>query len=39
MAFFAIMNPIINIPIFVQLMEGLEEKKRKFLKQPTLLHF
>jgi multiple antibiotic resistance protein len=30
MAFFAIMNPIANIPIFVQLTEGLDEKKKKF---------
>lgn len=29
MAFFAIMNPLVNIPIFVQLTEGLDEKKKK----------
>jgi multiple antibiotic resistance protein len=29
MAFFAIMNPIANIPIFVKLTEGLDEKKKK----------
>ncbi len=29
MAFFAIMNPVANIPIFVQLTEGLDEKKKK----------
>ena len=29
MAFFAIMNPIVNIPIFVRLTEGLDEKKKK----------
>jgi multiple antibiotic resistance protein len=29
MAFFAIMNPIANIPIFVQLTDGLDEKKKK----------
>ena len=29
MAFFAIMNPIVNIPIFVTLTEGLEEQKKK----------
>jgi len=29
MAFFAIMNPIANIPIFVKLTEGLSEKKKK----------
>ncbi len=28
-AFFAIMNPIVNIPIFVKLTEGLEEKKKE----------
>jgi small neutral amino acid transporter SnatA (MarC family) len=27
MAFFAIMNPFVNIPIFVQLTEGLDEHK------------
>ncbi|MGD0710830.1 MAG: MarC family protein [Bacteroidales bacterium] len=29
MAFFAIMNPIVNIPIFIQLTEGVNEKKKK----------
>ena len=29
MAFFAIMNPIVNIPIFIQLTEGVDEKKKK----------
>ena len=29
MAFFAIMNPIANIPIFVKLTEGLSDKKKK----------
>jgi multiple antibiotic resistance protein len=29
MAFFAIMNPIVNIPIFLQLTEGVDEKKKK----------
>jgi multiple antibiotic resistance protein len=29
MAFFAIMNPIINIPIFVQLTQGLDQKKKQ----------
>jgi multiple antibiotic resistance protein len=29
MAFFAIMNPLINIPIFVQLTDGLDQKKKK----------
>ena len=29
MAFFAIMNPIANIPIFVKLTEGLSEKKKR----------
>jgi len=29
MAFFAIMNPIANIPIFVKLTEGQQEKKKK----------
>ena len=33
LAFFAIMNPIINIPIFVQLTEGLEQKKKKEIAQ------
>jgi len=29
MAFFAIMNPIVNIPIFVKLTEGQNEKKKR----------
>ncbi|MFA6580875.1 MAG: MarC family protein [Paludibacter sp.] len=29
MAFFAIMNPIANIPIFVKLTEGLDQKEKK----------
>jgi multiple antibiotic resistance protein len=29
MAFFAIMNPLINIPIFVQLTDGLDQKKKQ----------
>jgi len=29
MAFFAIMNPLVNIPIFVKLTEGITEKKKK----------
>jgi multiple antibiotic resistance protein len=29
LAFFAIMNPIVNIPIFVKLTEGLDKKKKK----------
>jgi multiple antibiotic resistance protein len=29
MAFFAIMNPIVNIPIFIQLTDGIDEKKKK----------
>ena len=29
LAFFAIMNPLINIPIFVQLTEGLDQKKKQ----------
>lgn len=29
LAFFAIMNPIANIPIFVELTEGLEAKKKR----------
>jgi multiple antibiotic resistance protein len=28
-AFFAIMNPIANIPIFIRLTEGLDEKRKK----------
>ena len=29
MAFFAIMNPLVNIPIFVKLTEGINEKKKR----------
>jgi len=29
MAFFAIMNPFVNIPIFIQYTEGLDEKKKR----------
>jgi len=29
MAFFAIMNPLVNIPIFVKITEGFDEKKKK----------
>ncbi len=29
MAFFAIMNPMVNIPIFVKLTEGVDERKKK----------
>jgi len=29
MAFFAIMNPLVNIPIFVKLTEGIDERKKK----------
>ena len=40
MAFFAIMNPIANIPIFVQLTEGLDEKrKRKIAKTANIVSF
>jgi multiple antibiotic resistance protein len=40
MAFFAIMNPIINIPIFVKLTEGLEQKKkREVAKTANLVAF
>jgi multiple antibiotic resistance protein len=40
MAFFAIMNPVVNIPIFVQLTEGLAEKdKRKISKTANIVAF
>jgi len=29
MAFFAIMNPLVNIPIFVKLTEGDDEKGKR----------
>ncbi|NEW82503.1 MAG: MarC family protein [Mariniphaga sp.] len=31
MAFFAIMNPLVNIPIFVKLTEGTDEKEKKVI--------
>jgi len=40
MAFFAIMNPIVNIPIFVKLTEGQEEqKKREIAKTSSIVAF
>ena len=40
MAFFAIMNPIVNIPIFVKLTEGVDEtKKKEISKTATLVAF
>jgi multiple antibiotic resistance protein len=40
MAFFAIMNPIVNIPIFLKITEGLtDEKKRQISKTATLVAF
>ena len=40
MAFFAIMNPIVNIPIFVKLTEGQDEKKkREVAKTSTIVAF
>jgi multiple antibiotic resistance protein len=40
MAFFAIMNPIVNIPIFVKLTEGTDEiKKKEISKTATLVAF
>jgi len=40
MAFFAIMNPIANIPIFVKLTEGLSEnKKREIAKTACIVAF
>lgn len=40
MAFFAIMNPIVNIPIFVKLTEGQNEKKKKEIaKTSTIVAF
>lgn len=29
MAFFAIMNPLVNIPVFIKLTEGINEKRKK----------
>ena len=37
MAFFAIMNPIANIPIFVKLTEGQHEKKKKEIAKTACL--
>jgi multiple antibiotic resistance protein len=40
MAFFAIMNPLVNIPIFVQLSEGLDERRKKEIsKTSTIVAF
>jgi len=40
MAFFAIMNPLVNIPIFVQLSEGLDESRKKEIsKTSTIVAF
>jgi multiple antibiotic resistance protein len=40
MAFFAIMNPLVNIPIFLETTQGLsEEKKRRISKTATLVAF
>ncbi len=40
MAFFAIMNPLVNIPIFVELTEGLDEKnKKKISKTASIVAF
>ncbi|MFT7233133.1 MAG: multiple antibiotic resistance protein [Cyclobacteriaceae bacterium] len=40
MAFFAIMNPIVNIPIFIKITEGLtKEKKRQIAKTATFVAF
>jgi len=33
MAFFAIMNPLVNIPIFVKLTEGIDEKRKKIIAE------
>lgn len=33
MAFFAIMNPFVNIPVFIQLTEGLDEKGKKAISK------
>ena len=37
MAFFAIMNPIANIPIFVKLTEGVSEKKKRELAKTACI--
>jgi multiple antibiotic resistance protein len=40
MAFFAIMNPMVNIPIFIQLTEGQDEKnKRKISRTANIIAF
>lgn len=40
MAFFAIMNPLVNIPIFVKLTEGIDEnKKRGIAKTANIVAF
>ena len=40
MAFFAIMNPIVNIPIFVKLTEGFDElKKKEIAKTASVVAF
>lgn len=39
-AFFAIMNPFVNIPVFVKLTEGLDERKKaKVARSASLLAF
>ena len=37
LAFFAIMNPVVNIPIFIQLTEGADEKKKKEIAKTSNL--
>jgi multiple antibiotic resistance protein len=37
MAFFAIMNPIVNIPIFIQLTDGASEKKKKEISKTSVI--
>lgn len=37
MAFFAIMNPIVNIPIFIQLTDGLDQKRKKQIAKTSNL--
>lgn len=40
MAFFAIIHPIVNIPIFIKLTDGLDkEQKKKVAKTATLVAF
>jgi multiple antibiotic resistance protein len=40
MAFFAIMNPLVNIPIFLKITDGLpEEKKRQISRTSTFVAF